>query len=59
MKNLKSIVLGLALLLICGAVNANPINENDNLTATHAINTYVTPLPAANWVDLTTFLTSR
>jgi hypothetical protein len=41
MKNLKSIVLGLALLLICGAVNANPINENDNLTATHAINTYV------------------
>nr|WP_294948568.1 nuclear transport factor 2 family protein [uncultured Mucilaginibacter sp.] len=41
MKNLKSIILGLALLLVCGAVNANPIPTNENLTATHAINTYV------------------
>jgi hypothetical protein len=41
MKNLKSIVLGLALLFICGAVKANPIPSNENLTATHAINTYV------------------
>ncbi|TFF40778.1 nuclear transport factor 2 family protein [Mucilaginibacter psychrotolerans] len=41
MKNLKSIVLGLALLLICGAVNAKPTNDNESLTANHAINTYV------------------
>jgi len=41
MKNLKSIMLGLALLLVCGAVNANPTTDNENLTATHAINTYV------------------
>lgn len=41
MKNLKSIILGLALLLVCGAVKANPIPSNENLTAIHAINTYV------------------
>lgn len=34
-------MLGLALLVVCGAANANPVTENDNLTATHAINTYV------------------
>jgi len=41
MKTLKSIILGLALLLVCGAVKANPIPSNENLTATHAIYTYV------------------
>lgn len=41
MKNLKSIVLGLALLLVCGAVKATPVSDNENLTAIHAINTYV------------------
>ncbi|OOQ60068.1 nuclear transport factor 2 family protein [Mucilaginibacter pedocola] len=41
MKTLKSIILGLALLLVCGAVNANPVNDNENLTATHAVNTYI------------------
>jgi hypothetical protein len=41
MKNLKSIILGLALLVVCGTVNANPIPDNESLTATHAVNTYV------------------
>jgi hypothetical protein len=41
MKTLKSIILGLALLLVCGAVKANPVTDNENLTATHAVNTYV------------------
>ncbi|MBD1366999.1 nuclear transport factor 2 family protein [Mucilaginibacter sp. ZT4R22] len=41
MKNLKSIILGLALLVVCGAVKANPIPDNESLTATHAVNTYV------------------
>ena len=42
MKNLKSIILGLALVLACGAVKATPvIDDNENLTATHAVNTYI------------------
>jgi hypothetical protein len=41
MKNLKSIILGLALLVVCGAVKANPVTDNESLTATHAVNTYV------------------
>jgi archaellum component FlaF (FlaF/FlaG flagellin family) len=41
MKNLKSIILGLALLVVCGTVNANPVSDNESLTATHAVNTYV------------------
>lgn len=42
MKKLKSIILGLALLAVCGAANATTTaTENDNLTATHAVNTYV------------------
>jgi hypothetical protein len=42
MKTLKSIILGLALLVVCGTVQANtPPNESDNLTKTYAVNTYV------------------
>ncbi len=41
MKTLKSIILGLALLVVCGAVKANPVTDNESLTATHAVNTYV------------------
>lgn len=42
MKTLKSIILGLALLVICGSVQANtPTLERDNLTKTYAVNTYV------------------
>jgi hypothetical protein len=40
MKTLKSIVLGLALLAVCGAAKANNISD-DKLTANHAINTYI------------------
>ena len=40
MKSLKSIVLGLAILMICGAAKANNISDN-NLTPNHAINTFV------------------
>jgi hypothetical protein len=39
MKTLKSIMLGLALLLLCGAVKAN--NIDDRLTPNYAINTFV------------------
>ncbi len=39
MKTLKSFILGLALLAICGVVKASPIDEM--LTKNHAINTYV------------------
>jgi hypothetical protein len=42
MKTLKSIILGLALLVVCGTVQANtPPNESDNLTKTYAVNTYI------------------
>ena len=42
MKTLKSIILGLALLVVCGSVQANtPTLERDNLTKTYAVNTYV------------------
>jgi hypothetical protein len=40
MKNLKSILLGLALMVVCGAAKAKPAYD-ENLTKTHAINTYV------------------
>lgn len=40
MKTLKSIMLGLAMLTFCGAVNANT-RDNDTLTKTYAINTFV------------------
>jgi hypothetical protein len=40
MKSLKSIVLGLALLVVCGAAKANNINDA-KLTPNHAINTFV------------------
>jgi hypothetical protein len=40
MKSLKSIVLGLALLVVCGAAKANNINDN-KLTPNYAINTFV------------------
>ena len=40
MKTLKSILLGIALLAVGSAVKANNTN-NDELTKTHAINTYV------------------
>jgi len=39
MKTLKSIMLGLALLLLCGAAKAN--NIDDRLTPNYAINTFV------------------
>ncbi|AMR30205.1 hypothetical protein A0256_01610 [Mucilaginibacter sp. PAMC 26640] len=41
MKKLKSIMLGLTLLVVCSAAKATTLNDNDNLTATHAVNTYV------------------
>ncbi|MBK0380436.1 nuclear transport factor 2 family protein [Mucilaginibacter segetis] len=41
MKNLKSIILGLALLITCGTVNAGTKTEGENLTKNYAINTYV------------------
>ena len=40
MKNLKSIMLGLALLVVCGAANANATDDG-KLTENYAINTYV------------------
>jgi len=39
MKTLKSIMLGLTLLLLCGAAKAN--NIDDRLTPNYAINTFV------------------
>jgi len=40
MKTLKAIMLGLALLVVCGAAKADKINE-DKLTPNYAINTFV------------------
>jgi hypothetical protein len=40
MKTLRSIMLGLALLVVCGVVKANTTN-GEKLTKTYAINTYV------------------
>jgi len=40
MKTLKSILLGLALMVVCGAVKAN-ITDDGKLTQNHAINTYI------------------
>lgn len=40
MKTLKSMMLGLALLLVCGAAMASS-TKVENLTKTYAINTYV------------------
>jgi hypothetical protein len=40
MKTLKSILLGLALMVVCVAVKANNTDDG-KLTQTHAINTYV------------------
>ncbi len=40
MKTLKSLILGLTLLMICAAANAKP-NQNQQLTKDHAISTYV------------------
>ena len=41
MKTLKSIVLGLALLVICSVAKANTYTDGDNLTKNYAINTYI------------------
>ncbi|NOW99154.1 nuclear transport factor 2 family protein [Mucilaginibacter sp. SG564] len=41
MKTLKSILLGLTLLVVGSAAKAIPYNDGDNLTKTFAINTYV------------------
>ena len=41
MKTLKSIMLGLALLIVCSAAKANDNTEGENLTINYAINTYV------------------
>jgi len=40
MKTLRSILLGLAMLAMCGVVKANT-NDNVKLTQTYAVNTYV------------------
>jgi hypothetical protein len=40
MKTLKTIVLGVALLAVCGAANAKPA-IGEKLTRNHAINTYI------------------
>jgi hypothetical protein len=40
MKTLKSILLGVALMVVCGAVKANNTDDG-KLTQNHAINTYV------------------
>lgn len=41
MKALKSIMLGLAMLVACTVSNAKSIPSTENMTAVHAINTYV------------------
>ncbi|SDF63370.1 Putative lumazine-binding [Mucilaginibacter pineti] len=41
MKTLKSIILGLALIIVCGVAKANVTNEGEYLTKNYAINTYV------------------
>jgi hypothetical protein len=41
MKTLKSIILGLALLVVCSVAKANENAEGENLTKNYAINTYV------------------
>jgi hypothetical protein len=41
MKTLKTITLGLVLLIVCGSAKANPIPKPENLTKTYAVNTYV------------------
>jgi hypothetical protein len=41
MKTLKSIVLGLALLVVCSVAKANTYTDGENLTQNYAINTYV------------------
>lgn len=41
MKTLKSTILGLALLAICGVANANTITKAESLSKNHAINTYI------------------
>lgn len=40
MKTLKSIILGLALVVVCNAAKATE-NDNEKLTKTHAINVYL------------------
>jgi hypothetical protein len=40
MKTLKTMMLGLAMLALCGAVKANT-NDNGKLTKNYAINTYI------------------
>ncbi len=41
MKTLKTIILGLALLAICGAAQAKSKDGGENLTSNYAIDTYV------------------
>jgi hypothetical protein len=41
MKTLKSIILGLILLVVCSAAKATTYTDGDNLTQTYAINTYI------------------
>lgn len=41
MKTLKSMMFGLALLMVCGTLNANAKPIGDNLTKTYAVNTYI------------------
>lgn len=41
MKTLKSIVLGLALLIVCSVAKANTYTDGENLTQDYAISTYI------------------
>ena len=41
MKTLKTIIMGLALMAVCGIANAKILTNGENLTKNHAINTYV------------------
>ncbi|MDR6940254.1 nuclear transport factor 2 family protein [Mucilaginibacter pocheonensis] len=41
MKTFKSILLGLALLIVCSAAKANTFTDGENLTKNYAISTYI------------------
>lgn len=41
MKTFKSILLGLALLIVCGVAQANTLTDGENLTKNYAISTYI------------------
>ncbi|CAN5247630.1 hypothetical protein BH09BAC6_BH09BAC6_08300 [soil metagenome] len=41
MKTLKTIIMGLALMAVCGIAGASDLTNGENLTKNHAINTFV------------------